>query len=239
MKKLLILTINDYKNIFRDPILLFMIVMPLFMPIFGRFLIPFLFSFIPFLEFYKYTDLLTVFLISATPLLTGFVTGFTILDEIDDNTISYISITPVKKTGYFFYKIFHLMILSFLYSIFTILFLGYISIPFVNIIFLSLIISLQAPLVALFLAVFSNNKVEGMVFAKGLGFFFLAPILEFFIDNPFTKLLFFVPFYWQMIMVKYIISKNNFYFFICFIIALVIHLFYLFLFIKKFEKKAF
>jgi fluoroquinolone transport system permease protein len=53
-----------------------------------------------------------------------------------------------------------------------------------------------APMMALVLAVFAGNKVQGFAVIKGLGVVLPAPLIAYFVNQPWTVVLGVVPTYW-------------------------------------------
>jgi fluoroquinolone transport system permease protein len=59
-----------------------------------------------------------------------------------------------------------------------------------------LTMSLQAPLMLLFLAAFASNKVEGIALSKAFGILLMAVIIDYVFDSPLEWLGFFSPLFW-------------------------------------------
>ena len=109
MKKILILARGDIRNIIRDPFLIFMCCIPIIMAVSIHFLLPFinhmLIQYLGFTELADYYPFILSVLVLVTPMLLGTVIGFVLLDERDENILTYFYVTPLTKKGYFFYKI--------------------------------------------------------------------------------------------------------------------------------------
>lgn len=201
MKKIITLTLGDLKNIFRDPMQMVMLIAPILMGAALRFIVPMgtnlLQQHLDF-DLTPYYPLLTGFMFMMPPLMFGYIIGFIILDERDEQILQYYSVTPVGKSGYFINKILFPMVLSFVFSFIFILLLGYVTLDYVKLIPMAVMAALEAPIMALFLACFAANKVEGLALAKGFGLVLMIPIVAFFVSSPLTWALGIIPYFWMM-----------------------------------------
>lgn len=196
MKKILSFIRNDIKNVRRDPLLVYLIVIPPFMMLLVRWLVPIiterLFSLVPY-----YPLILSLFFVLGTPAYFGMIAGFTLLDEKDENTLMALRVTPVPPWVYLTYRIASAVVLSIIYIIILVPATELISVYRVSLIPVSFLASLFAPLLMLFLAIFANNKVEGFALTKASGVFILAPIASYFIESKWQLLVGVMPTYWS------------------------------------------
>ncbi|MEZ4560235.1 MAG: hypothetical protein R2854_27975 [Caldilineaceae bacterium] len=100
------LTVADVRNVQRDSLLKFLIFYPWLLGLAMRFLIPWIAtSLAGTFDLTPYYPLLTGFFgILITPLLAGFVTGFLLLDERDDHTLTALQVTPLSMNRYLTYR---------------------------------------------------------------------------------------------------------------------------------------
>lgn len=114
---------NDLKNVGRDSLLLQVMLVPFLFVVSVRLLIPpvesylqnsFGFELAPY-----YPLILSFFFVLNIPLLFGAVTGFLILDERDDDTLTALRVTPVSMTSYAGYRMFAAVLISSLYILLT------------------------------------------------------------------------------------------------------------------------
>lgn len=143
-----------------------------------------------------YDDLLLSFVLILIPLMLGMLTGFMMLDERDENLIQYYAVTPLTKMGYFNYRLAMPVALSIGYN--TLLLL---SSPFELPSLLAsiptlLMLAMEAPMIALLLTAFANNKVEGLALSKGLGLIVFVPAVAYFVPYPWQLIAGLVPTYW-------------------------------------------
>jgi len=176
-----------------------------------------------------------VFFLPLIPMMFGMVYGFMLLDERDEGIITAISVTPFGKSGYLKLRMILPVLNSFIVIVLFAVSLQFLEIiTFWQLIILSLILSLNAPIMLLFLGAFAGNKVEGMAISKGFGLLLTAIIIDFLVPFPFNWISVYSPLVW---IEKAFFSADIFMFFIYTIIALTTHgTLYLILF-KKFTKK--
>lgn len=185
MKKVIALSLGDLRNIGRDLILSISLFAPLLLTALLRFVIPvvnqylllnFDFNLTPHYPF------ILSFTLLLTPLLVGTATGFLILEEKDENLLRYFTITPLSKDGYLSYRLLSPMVLSTLLSFVILYFTNLIKINHALTIPIVIMAALEAPLMALILGTFAENKVEGLAISKAMGLFFAAPAVGYFIS---------------------------------------------------------
>ena len=199
MRKLFALSLGDLKNISRDGILLISVFTPFILGIAMRFGLPFvrevLLAELSF-DLSHYYSLVMSVLILITPMMMGMMSGFLILDERDENILIFYSVTPLSKSGYLLYRAVTPTVISFLMSFFVFYFIGIVEYRLELLIPVLLLCSLESPMMALFLAVFASNKVEGLALSKAFGILFLAPIAGYFIKSDWQYMAGAAPTFW-------------------------------------------
>lgn len=237
MRKILALSYNDFRNIRREPILIFCILGPMVLSIAIRLIIPFLTEKVKmYIDLTIYYPLIAGFVVLFIPMLMGMITGFMLLDERDDQVFMTLITTPLAKNGYITYRILLPIVISFIYSLFIIPLINIIDVSLITIFPIALLASIEAPLVALFLVVFAGNKVEGLALSKGLGFLIIAPVGGYFIKSSWKYLCGILPTYWApMALVLGDIKSLQYWIYI--IVGLLVNFSLLYLLLKKFNKK--
>ncbi len=236
MKKILALSFNDLRNIFREQILIFMfLVSPIIMFLVARFALPEAGLRYPIIVDYYPLILLLLILQISTGI--GFVLASIILDERDEGVLTGIRVMPLEVNTFISYRIFFAMGVSFLTTLLMILGTGLIEVDWRIALGVAFLFSMVAPLVLLALPCFSKNKVEGLAFFKGLNLILLVPAASFFISSKISYLLGIIPLYW------------TFHFFdaamkgasgsVLFLLSVLIHLLWIFLLVRLFKKKVF
>jgi fluoroquinolone transport system permease protein len=88
------------------------------------------------------------------------------------------------------------MVSSFLFFFVIVYLTDLTTIPIKYAFALAVMVALEAPIVALFLAAFAENKVEGLAFSKMLGLMYLAPFMAYFVDSHWQYLAGILPPFW-------------------------------------------
>lgn len=145
--------------------------------------------------FYFHTGIILLMLI---PMVFGMVYGFMLLDERDEGIITAISVTPFGRKGYLGLRMAMPMVFTFLSAIIFCLLLGLGGehLDLWQLLLLSAILTLNAPVLLLFLGAFAGNKVEGMAISKGFGILLSAVIVDFIVPVPWNFLGAFSPLFW-------------------------------------------
>ena len=193
--------VNDLKNIGRDSLLVYMIVIPPLMVVLVRLILPWLstrvaegfgFDLVPY-----YPMLLSFFFVLQLPLLFGMLVGLLILDERDDDTLTALRVTPISMTGYACYRGGVAVLLSTLYVIIALPLTGLMPPAlFPAVIPVAILSGILATFFGLVIATFASNKVEGLALTKALGVFLLGPLAAYFIGSDWQLLLGVLPTYW-------------------------------------------
>jgi len=192
----------DIRSIRRDSMISWMVFLPIMMALILRWGVPPLTARL--IEQYDfdlveyYPVLLAYFFIGMCPMVFGVVIGFLLLDEKDDNTLTALQVTPLPLNGYILYRVMVPIILSFA--------LMFVIFPLANltsfdarmILFSALAAAPMAPMLALSLASFAQNKVQGFALMKLIGIVLFVPIIAYF-ASPGWELVFGIfPTYWPM-----------------------------------------
>ncbi len=186
MKHIAAMSIGDTRNIYRDAVLLLVTFAPIIIILFVKFLVPLAAGLIlarTGFQLAPHYPLITGFMVLLTPMMFGMVTGFLILEERDQEIIAYFAVTPLSREGYIAYRVAAPVIVSFLISNLFLAVTGLTPYKPLHAMAVAFLVSLEAPIMALFLAAFANNKVEGMALSKGFGIMFLAPFAAYFIRS--------------------------------------------------------
>lgn len=199
MNKYVSLSAADAKNIARDPMLVLAVFGPFILAAAIRYgmkiLAEWLHRALAF-DLTVYYDLILVEALLLIPLMLGVIAGFLMLDERDENLIAYFAVTPLTKSGYLIYRLSSPVLLSAAYTVFFVYFTDLVRVPVAALLPLTLLLALQAPVVALILLAFAANKVEGMALSKGIGITMAAPLAIYFAPEPWSWLASVLPTFW-------------------------------------------
>lgn len=186
---------SEFKKWLRDPLMGFMVFYPILFGIIGRYLLPWIADISDFTIDY-YEDLILVILTLMTPQIYGALTGFSILDDRDDNVLTSIRVTPLSIHQFLSFRLIVVVIITFIACTYVMWFSDVGEIPIENILAIAFLASLEAPMTGLFINSLSHNKIEGFAVMKGSGIIIIFPIIAmFFIDKK--ELIFsFAPGFW-------------------------------------------
>lgn len=191
MKRFFALYKSDLKNIRKDPIMIYSILLlPIIMVIIRLFRAQ-----IPSAELYAVAVLFTM---ALGPVIFGMLPAFILLDEKDDRTLDAIRVLPISPATFLSYRILSGVVLVFFYSLAAPLIMDFSGIPTNALILCAGLLALETPIVALIIMTYADNKVEGIVAVKIVNAVFLAPFLAYITSPKWTNLLLPVPSYWPI-----------------------------------------
>jgi fluoroquinolone transport system permease protein len=189
----------DVRGVRRDSLLSWMILLPVIGALVLRWGLPFLnerlieryaFDLTPY-----YPALLGYFFV-MTPVIFGTLVGFLLLDEKDDQTLIALQVTPLSLPRYLAYRIAVPVVLAFV-MVFVIFPLAGLSVlPLTYIAVIGIVAAPLAPLLALYLAAFAQNKVQGFALVKLSGVVLMLPVIAFFVQSPWDLAFGIIPTFW-------------------------------------------
>lgn len=192
----------DLRGIRRDSALSWMIFLPLFSALLLRWGIPpltrrlldrYSFDLIPY-----YPVLLAYFFVIMTPITFAVVIGFLLLDEKDDHTLTALQVTPLSLNHYLAYRITIPVALTLVMILIIFPLSGLSDLAWPAVLLTALAAAPLAPLFALYLASFAQNKVQGFALMKLSGVLLVIPIFAFFLPTSWQPLFGIIPTYWPM-----------------------------------------
>lgn len=195
------LTRADGKHLLRDPMLALSLAAPLLLIVLLRFGAPLLFGLVKEkvgIDLIPYTDLLLVIALLLVALMEGILTGLLMLDERDEQLLSYYAVTPLTKSGYALYRLTVPFILGIIGGIGLLLFSGLYSGPLMEAVPILLLAAAGGPLYALALAAIAANKVEGLALSKVIGAMVLLPVASLFLPGAWGWVCAVFPTFWPI-----------------------------------------
>lgn len=192
---------TDAKNILRDPLLLWLPLIPLLLALAMRLALPQLatvFAARYGFDVAPYYPLLMSGYMLLTLTFAGLVTGLLLLDERDEHVLTALLATPMPLVSYVLYRISMPMLLGWLMALIGIPLAGLVPIPLADLLIVAGLGALSSPLVALFLASFAANKVVGLALLKLASAVMLLPAAAFFLPERWQFLAGVVPAFWPM-----------------------------------------
>jgi fluoroquinolone transport system permease protein len=190
----------DAMSVRRDPLLRWIVVLPLLIALVVRFFLPVIIGRLEdalHLGFGTFYQVVAGYaLLITAPVLCGMVIGFLLLDERDDRTLLALRVTPLPFSNYLAWRLSLPMLLSVVVTMaaFPLAGLSQPGIP--GLLVCALATAPFAPLVALALAVFAANKVQGFALVKASGVFQMAPLVAYFIREEWQPAFWIFPTYW-------------------------------------------
>lgn len=191
----------DSRLLWRDPLLAWMLLVPVGLGLLLRVLLPAVREAlltaggVDMAEFYPL--IMGGYMMSA-PGIVGMIVGFMLLDERDARTLNALRVTPLSVRRYLAYRIALPLLAGIVTTIACYPLVGVVALPFETLVAIALVAGLWAPLLALLLATAAPNKVAGFAVMKVLNSINLLPIAAFFLPLPLQYTLGVLPPYWPM-----------------------------------------
>lgn len=191
----------DLRNVARDPMLRWVVVLTPAFGLLARFTVPpIAVALEERLDFdlTAYYPLLMSFLPLMVAGMIGTVVGFLLLDQRDDQTLSALLVTPLSLGDYLRYRMIVLLVLCVVLSWITVPLAGLTETTWLQLTVTSIVAAPLAPIYALFLGSFAGNKVQGFALAKAVGIVIVPCIVAYFVTGPWQTAFGVVPHYWSM-----------------------------------------
>lgn len=225
---------NDLKQIMRDPIMALLMFGPLFLIIALKlmvlYLIPFIQTRIGF-DVSPYLNYVFIFVVMMCGAILGIVTGLMMIDERDGKIAELMSVTPLGREGYLVNRLLLAATLSVLYSILSYYVLNIVELPFITVLFVSLLSSNYSIIIGLLIFSFADDKVKGLTFAKAINSLSLFAFTDLLALKWLTVLSWFFPPYWITLVVQ---SPHSH---LIYGLALLVNFGWLFLLIRDYWRK--
>jgi len=236
LSKIIALSLNDFRSIFREQILYVMfVVAPLLEYSVVRWGLP------PVVRQYPavapYQDVIILLLALQVVGGIGFVLASILLDERDDGVLTALRVTPVGPNTFLFYRLFMGLLVGWVFAIILLRFNGVLAFSWTATVLGGLFFALVAPLVMLAMSSFSKNKVEGLAMFKGINLVLLLPVAAFFLPEAWHYLFWIIPTHWtfQLFAVSQAGGAIGF----LLLGAVVVHVLVLVALIRLFRKRVF
>jgi fluoroquinolone transport system permease protein len=202
----------DLRSVRRDPLLRWMMLLAPTLGLLLRFGMPQLtaasasrFD----IDLTPYYSLVMSFLPIAVAGIYGTVAGFILLDQRDDQTLIALLVTPLSLTTHLRYRVAGLTIICMAISMLTLALAALTPMRWLQLIVASSSAALLAPLYALVLGCFADNKVQGFALVKALGIIVIPCVYAYFVPEPWQRLFALVPHYWPLKAYWLFDAQNN------------------------------
>lgn len=191
----------DLKNVRRDSLLAWTVLLPVLIVLLIRFGVPALEETLQSrLEFdlAPYHPLIMSGFVMTAPGIVGMIAGFLLLDERDDRTLTALLVTPMPVSGYLFYRISAPMAAGVVVTAACYPIANLTPLPVADLIWVTLLGSLSGPITTLVLAVLAENKVSGFALVKLLNTVNTLPVAAYFLPEKWQPLAGIIPGFWPM-----------------------------------------
>jgi fluoroquinolone transport system permease protein len=191
----------DARLLWRDPLLAWMLLVPVGLGLLLRVLLPasrealLASGGVDLASFYS---LIMGGYVMTAPGIVGMIVGFLLLDERDARTLAALRMTPLSVRRYLAYRIALPLAAGIATTVACYPIAGVVALPFGTLVAIALVAGLWAPLLALILATAAPNKVAGFAVMKVLNSINLLPIVAFFLPVPLQYTFGILPPYWPM-----------------------------------------
>ena len=194
------LALADARILGRDPLLKWVLGLPLGLALVLRVLVPRIqqaliangFDIVPYFPLVMGGYLMTA------PGIVGMVIGFLLLDERDARTLSALRVSPLSMREYLAYRIVLPLVAGTASTLVGYPLIGLTPLPFTSLLEIAAVAGVSAPLLALVLGTAAPNKVAGFAAVKVLNSVNLLPIAAFFLPLPLQYFAGIIPTYWPM-----------------------------------------
>lgn len=191
----------DAHNIWRDPLLKWLLFVPLLVALLVRFGFPILaelfatqFGF----DLYLFRPLLAGGLLLLPAMLVGMVIGFLLLDERDEGTLIALQVTPLTLTQLFLYRLLWPLAVGIVLTAVSLPLTGLGSWTWREIWLGAIVAAPLAPLLAFLLTAVAQNKVQGLALVKLLSGMQMLPLVAYFVPMPWQFIFGFLPTFWLL-----------------------------------------
>ncbi len=188
-----------FRQILRDGMLLLLLPAPFLMGAALRVLLPFVHRLsmerigFPLEPWYPVSDALVL---TMTPAMTAMICAFVILEERDEGISLYYNITPAGGSSYLTARIALPMIWGLLSTLLVVRLFAFGTYDILTLLTASVIGTLQAIVVSMFLVTVAGNKVEGLALAKLTNLFLMAFVIPWVLPSPLRMMLGILPGVW-------------------------------------------
>ncbi len=194
-----VMSLYDAKSIQRDRFLIWAASYPLVIALALRFVLPWITERAgSYVDLTPYWPLLTGYVVLiASPMLTGLVVGFLMIEERDEGALNALMVTPLSLRNYMRYRAW-LPALASIASVFACFVLaGLVDMSWRAWLMLSVAACPLGPICALGVAAFAENKVQALGGFKIFGTVAILPVALYFVPQPWQYMLAIAtPHYW-------------------------------------------
>ena len=191
----------DSRLLWRDPLLGWILALPIGLALLLRPLIPrvqeALLAGVGF-DLTPYHPLVMGGYLMTAPGMVGMVIGFLFLDERDARTLTALRTTPLSMRQYLAYRVALPLLLGTASTLIGYSLTGLTPLALSSLLPMAIVAGLSAPILALVLAIAAPNKVAGFAVVKVMSAVNLLPVVAYFVPRPLQFVAGVFPTYWPM-----------------------------------------
>jgi fluoroquinolone transport system permease protein len=191
----------DVRALVRDPLLKWVALLPIGVALMLRALVPRIQEALASgmaVDLTPYHPLIMGGYLMTAPGIVGMVIGFLLLDERDARTLDALRVTPVGMEWYLTYRVVLPLVLGTAGTLIGYPLAGLAPLRVRELLAVTAVAGLSAPMLTLVLATAAPNKVAGFAVVKVTNAVNLLPIVAFFIPLPYQLAAGVLPTYWPM-----------------------------------------
>jgi fluoroquinolone transport system permease protein len=191
----------DTRLVWRDPLLAWVLLLPLGLAALFRVLIPRVgeaLSAAVGVDLTPFYPLIMGGYLMTAPGIVGMVIGFLLLDERDARTLSALRVTPLSMRHYLAYRVTLPLLAGTATTLIGYPLIGLTALPMMTLVPIAAVAALSAPSLALVLVIAAPNKVAGFAVVKLLNMINLLPMVAFFVPPPLQYVAGVLPAFWPM-----------------------------------------
>lgn len=191
----------DSRLLWRDPLLPWVLLLPLGLAALFRVLIPRVAQALAVavgFDLAPYYPLIMGGYLMTAPGIVGMVIGFLLLDERDARTLSALRVTPLSMRRYLVYRVTFPLLAGTATTLIGYPLIGLTGLPMMTLLPIAAVAALSAPSLAFVLAMAAPNKVAGFAVVKLLNVINLLPVVAFFVPRPLQYVAGVLPAFWPM-----------------------------------------
>ncbi|MDQ3634204.1 MAG: hypothetical protein M3405_06800 [Acidobacteriota bacterium] len=235
MEKLIKVAINDFKLVFRDKSLRFFFIFPILNLLVVRYGFPFVIKSFPVLK-----DYIPIILMAVTmqgSMIFGFIYSMVLIDEKDTRVAKVYGILPISKFWFVIFRLIAPFLFSTLATFLILIVQPFYGLSIITNIFYSALTGLVAPMMVLFVAMMSKNKIEAMTWQKLFNLPVSLPLLAFFVPVTFSIFFTILPTHWAYQGFNNLINGEDFAIYL--VVGFAYSFFLIYLMAQKFSKTHF
>jgi fluoroquinolone transport system permease protein len=191
----------DLRALVRDPLLKWVALLPIGVALLLRVLVPRIQEVLASgtaVDLTPYHPLIMGGYLMTAPGIVGMVIGFMLLDERDARTLDALRVTPIGMEWYLTYRVALPLVLGTAATLIGYPLAGLTPLRVRELLAVTAVAGLSAPMLTLVLATAAPNKVAGFAVVKVTNAVNLLPLVAFFIPFPYQLAAGVLPTYWPM-----------------------------------------